>query len=181
MFNEQDLIEISFNQPFDKNFKKLYFSPNKDILYYDNSHLNYIYEIEIENIKYTFYGFFKNNFFVIIYNSYHKELNISIENKNIILIKLDWILQKYNDNNESIYVIDKLKFNDTPYYAIIIPYRNKFFKENNINIEDYLKIIDFKTIKVELSEIDSLNKKTFPKYTFSEKILSLIRLYDNPI
>ena len=47
-----------------------------DIIYYDNSHLNYIYKEKLNGIEYTFYGFFKDNFFVIVLDSFNESLEI---------------------------------------------------------------------------------------------------------
>ena len=44
-------IKISFKTPIFKNFKEIYFTPNFDIIYYDNSHLNYIYKETNNYIK----------------------------------------------------------------------------------------------------------------------------------
>ena len=41
-----NFIHFSFKNNIYKNIKDLYFIPNKDITYYDNSHLNYIYNVK---------------------------------------------------------------------------------------------------------------------------------------
>jgi len=161
---ELDIIKISFKNPIYKNFTHLYFIPDKNTVYYDNSHLNYIYTENIENITYHFYGFFKNNFFTIIFDSYDKLLNINIKNKLIILIKLDWIIKRYNENS-LIWVIDKSKLKNLKYDAIILPIRNKLM--NEINIEDYIKIFNYKKIKVTINSIATLEKFNLKKYVKS--------------
>ena len=58
-------IKISFYKTFYKNFNEIFFVENNNIDYYDNSHMNYIYIYKIDNIEYTFNGFFKDDYFVI--------------------------------------------------------------------------------------------------------------------
>ena len=164
--NDLNFIQLSFNKPIYKNLTDIYFTPNKNIIYYDNSHLNYIYEETIDNIKYFFHGFFKDNFFTIILNSFNQELNINIETRIVILIKLDWILKKIDDNKR-IWVVDKTKLKDITIDSIILPIRNKVFEDENISIGDYIKIINHKIIKVNINVIDKINKFSIKKKIYS--------------
>jgi hypothetical protein len=164
--DDLDYIQIKFKKPFFNNFKEIYLSPNKDIIYYDNSHLNYIYTQKIDNIKYTFYGFYKDDFFVIIMNSFNEELNITIENKFIILLKLLWTLKKIDDS-KSIYVIDKNKLIKYKTEAIILPLRNKFFNESNINIENQIKIIEYKKNYVNINIVTKIKHFDLKKQILS--------------
>jgi len=141
---EYNILKISFKENFYKNIKDLYFSENKDILYYDNSHMNYIYKVTIDNILYTFYGFYKENFFNIIFDSYDEKLDITIKNKFTLLINLNWKLNKINEDI-SIWTIN---FSNKFYgESIILPIRNKMF-DDNLSIHDYIKIYSLKKIKV---------------------------------
>ena len=166
-----DYIQIKFKKKFFKDFKEIYLYPNKDIIYYDNSHLNYIYTEEIDNIKYTFYAFYKDEFLVIILNSYDIELNTTIEHKFIILLKLVWNVKKMDDN-KSIYVIDKNKLINYKTDAIILPIRNKFFEESNISIENQIRIIDFKKINVNINIVTKIKH-----FNLTKQILSFLGLY----
>lgn len=141
---EYNILKISFKENFYKNIKDLYFSENKDILYYDNSHMNYIYKVTIDNILYTFYGFYKEKYFNIIFDSYDEKLDITIKNKFTLLINLNWKLNKIN-GDISIWTINF----SNKYYgdSIILPIRNKMF-DNNLSIHDYIKIYNLKKIKV---------------------------------
>ena len=170
--NDLNFIKLSFNKPIYKNFTDIFFTVNKNIIYYDNSHLNYIYEEIVNNIKYSFHGFFKNNFFTIILNSFDEELNINIESKIVILIKLDWIIKKLEDNKR-IWIIDKTKLKDITIDSIILPIRNKFFEDENISIDDYIKIINHKIIKVNIDVIDKINK-----FSIKKKIYSILNFYN---
>jgi hypothetical protein len=135
-------LTISFKKPVFKNFKELYFIPNEDIIYYDNSHLNYIYKKTIENIEYIFYGFYKDEYFIIICDSVDTNINIMIENKNILLVKLDWIL-KENINNKNLWVIDTNSLTNFKKISYALPIRNTFFVEKNLNINDYLSVSNY--------------------------------------
>lgn len=160
-----DYIKISFVKPFFKDFYELYFSVNLDIIYYDNSHLNYIYKEEKNNIEYTFYGFFKDNYFVIICDCYCKKLNTLIEYKNIILIKLNWIIKKI-DENTSLWMINILDLNKKN-TAIILNVRRNFFIDRCINIDDYLKINFYDSIKINIKNVNEIKKNSFFEYIYN--------------
>lgn len=166
---DKDYIKITFNRLFYNHFKELYFLIDNNFIYYDNSHLNYIYEEKIENIKYTFYGFYKDNFFVIIMNSYNIDLDINIEHKFIILLELDWIIKKYSED-KSIWCIDKSKINNLKINGILLPSRNKFLNYRHLNLDDYIKITEYENIKINISII---NKKE--NTNFFKKIYSLLK------
>jgi len=134
------IIKISFKKNIIKNCNQLLFIPNNDIVYYDNNHLNYIYSFKNNHIKYTFYGYFKDNYFIIIFDSYDENLNINIENKYIYLIKLNWILYKINDTT-SLWILDTSKINNINTNCSVLTTRKKLFSDN-ISIDDLLKISD---------------------------------------
>lgn len=169
--DDLDYIQIKFKNKIFKDFKEIYLYPNKDIIYYDNSHLNYIYLEKIDNINYTFYGFYKDDFLVIILNSYDQELNTTIDHKFIILLKLIWTTKKIDDN-KSIYIIDKNKLINYKTDAIILPIRNKFFQESNISIENQIRIIDYKKTKVNINIVTKIKH-----YNLTKQILSFLGLY----
>lgn len=158
-------LKISFIKPFFKNFNELYFLVNLDIIYYDNSHLNYIYKEEKDDIEYTFYGFFKDNYFVIICDSYCKKLNTTIEYKNVILIKLDWIIKKINQDKSlwEINILNLNKYNN----AIILNIRRNFFIEKSITIDDYLKINFYDIVKIKIKDINKIKKNNFLEYIYN--------------
>lgn len=157
--NELEIIKISFNKPFYKKINNIFFLPNRNIIYYDNSHLNYIYTELIDDIEYTFYGFFKDDYFVIIFDSY--KLDTNINHKQVILIKLDWVLKKYPE--KSIWILDKSKLKNLNYESIILPLRNSFFDKENISIENYIKIINYKKIKIKINIVDKIEKFNLKK------------------
>ena len=141
MSYDNKIIKISFKKNIVPNCNELYFVPNNDIIYYDNNHLNYIYKFKNNYLEYTFYGFFKDNYFTIIFNTYNEKLDINIENKYIYLIKLKWILKKINIDL-SIWVLDIHKINNFNVFKIdclILTTRKKLFLDN-ISINDLLKI-----------------------------------------
>ena len=164
------MISISFKKSFFKNFKDLYFVPYEKDIYYDKNHMNYIYEEVIDNIQYIFYGFFKDGYFAIILNSFDKDLDITVENKNVIIIKLDWILQRVNDE-KSIWIIDESKLTNLKSNALLFPYRNNFFKFNMIELNDYIKVIDYEVEKVVINIVEK--KK---KINLKDRLLSMIQL-----
>lgn len=189
-----DTLKIFFEKPFFKNFDQLDFIENENIIYYDNSHMNYIYKEKIENIDYTFYGFFKDSFFVIICDSTmcgrreshvtlldteddsqrspsdsNSNLNINYHTKYVVLIKFEWILKKIDDD-KSLWIIDNTKKEYT-LDSMILPFRNKIFSDQNINIEDYIKMINFKIIKIRTSQKfkKSIFKNISKIFNFSNK------------
>ena len=154
--DNKNFIKITFQKIFCNHFKELYFMIDMNKIYYDNSHLNYIYEKVIDNIKYTFHGFYQDHFFTIIMNSYNLDLKINIEHKFLVLIKLDWIIKKINED-KSIWCIDKSKLKNINLYAIIIPSRKTFFNNNLIDLNDYIKITECEEIKIKANIVE--NKK----------------------
>jgi hypothetical protein len=145
--DKNNIIKISSKKTFINNFKELYFKPDLNIKYNDKSYLNYIYEEKINNIKYTFNGFFKDNYFCIIYNSYDENLDTIIYNKEIIIMNLEWVLKKTGEDI-SLWVINN---ESKSIESNIMMIRNKLMNNSNINIEDSFKIFDTKTIYLDIS------------------------------
>ena len=168
--NDKDnIIKISFEKPFYKNFKNLYFTPNTDIIYYDNSHLNYIYKEKLNDIEYIFYGFFKDNFFVIILDSFNEKLQTNIENKQIVLINLEWTLKKISED-KSIWIIDNSKINNLNSTACTLNIRKKILN-SNIDINDYIKLVEYEIININLKNVNEFEKDK------KNNILTMIKLY----
>jgi hypothetical protein len=148
-------IKIFFKKSIFNDFKEIFLVPNLEITYYDNSHLNYIYTETKNDFEYTFYGFFKDDYFLIICKSYDKNLDINIEHKNIAIIKLKWISARMF-NDKLIWIIDESQINDLNIECISLPIRNKFYLNQSINIDDYLNICDYKKTKVNIKIIDEI-------------------------
>lgn len=158
---DNTIIKINFYKPFYKNlFKYLYFTPNKDVIYYDNSHVNYIYNITIDNIIYTFYGFFKDNFFAIIFDSFDSNLQINIENKYLFLIKLDWQLLEIEDNKK-LWVLEYSKLNNLKSDIFILNVRINYLKNQYINMIEYMKISEYEQKKINVNKVENNKSKTF--------------------
>ena len=170
MYLTNKIIKIYFKKkPIHKNIDTIFLTPNKDLVYYDNSHLNYIYKYSDNNIEYTFNGFFKDNYFVITFDLFNKELNVNISNKNIIIIKLEWVLKKVSEN-QSLWIINDKQFINYKCDALILPINNKLFSDHTINLEDYLKITDNTRKEIIVNSVDSINnnkKFSLRKFIFS--------------
>jgi hypothetical protein len=155
--NYDIIIKISSNKPFFKNFKNIFLKPDLSITYFDKSHLNYIYEEVIDNIKYIFHAFFKDEYLCILYDTYDLSLNIIINNKEILLLKVNWILKKI-DPEKYIYIIDiENKINNIN--AFLFPIRNKFIEQYSIEINDYKKIYDYKIFNINMKLLNSMLKE----------------------
>jgi len=153
-----NFFKIKFSKPIIQNIDTLYFIENNNVIYYDGSHMNYIFIDKYNDIEYTFYGYYKNEYLIIYYDSYNKELDIKIEHKNVILIKLQWIKKEIKE--KEIFVLNNDKNILTN--AIIVNIRKKI--NNNINIDDYLKLYDYEIIKVYIN------------HTFNEKKNNIIKI-----
>ena len=169
MLFDNNIIKIFFKDNIIKKFNILEFIPNSNIIYYNNSHLNYIYKHKINNIEYIFYGFFKDEYFVIIYDTYNEELETNIQNKYVYLIKLDWILKKINAEL-TLWVLDNIKINNKNKDLYVLTCRKKLFSEN-VSIQDLLKINNYDTHKVKIKIIKDVNDNN----KILTKILSLIK------
>ena len=167
MILDNKVIKIEFKKNIIKNFNELYFTQNSNMIYYNNNHLNYTYKFKNNDIEYIFYGFFKDGFFTIIYDTFNHKLNTNIENKFVYLIKLNWVLKKIN-NDLTLYILDYTKLNNLKTDCLILSCRKKLFLEN-INIHDLLKINDYKIINV------NVEKNTEKKENFIKKFLSSIK------
>ena len=168
-----DFIKISFDDYFFKNFNDIYLSPNKNMIYYDKSHLNYTYKIIEDEIEYIFNGFFKDDYLIITFDSYNSKININIENKNIIVIKLDWILKKLIDNTE-VWALDNKKFINYNTTAMIVPIRNKLFNITNTNIDEYLRLTLYTTMKIVINNTNTI--KNTKKIDLKKAIFSLFSI-----
>lgn len=156
--DNNNFIKISFKKPFFKDFDEIYFLPNMDITYYDNSHLNYIYTEIKDNINYTFHGFFKDNFFIIICDSYNQILNTTLQYKNVLVIKIVWIEKKYSEN-KNIWIIDIPKLNDLRLDCFILPIRQKIFNNDSISIDDYLRMYNYSIFNIIIKYVPEKKKK----------------------
>jgi len=153
-----NFINISFKKPIFKDFKNLYFKPDESIKYYDQSHLNYIYIQTLENINYTFHGFYKDTYFVIAIDSHNEDLNTAIEHKELIIIKTNWNLKKVA-KDKSLWILDVPPYIKEKKEFFILPIRKKILdSQNNIlSIDDYLKInlFDIDLLEIKLTEEDN--------------------------
>ena len=90
-------IHFEFENPILNKLKNVSFSINKNIEYTNNSFFNYYHEIKQDNITISFNGFYKDEYFLIFIDIIDNHLNNSVYHKDVIIIKLDWNLNKLND------------------------------------------------------------------------------------
>ena len=144
-------IIIYFEKNIIKNIKILYFKINEELEYINNSHVNYIYELELNDKIYKFHGFYKDSYFVIITEIYDTILKNIIYDKQIILIKGNWV-KKNIDNKINLYFLDILQNN---YDYIYAPLRKEILTSNNLIIDDLLIINNYNT---DICKIENLIK-----------------------
>jgi hypothetical protein len=149
-------LKISFDNPIYKNIDTLYFSENYNHIYYDNTHMNYIYvyKEDSSNLEYTFYGFYKDDYFVIIFDSYDNILSINIQTKYVILLKLNWIQKEIKNIILNIidYDIKNYKID-----SIILNTRKKIFGNYNVTIDELLQISKYKKYKTVINSNNNIN------------------------
>lgn len=140
------IFYLSFKKKIFKHFNKIFFVEDETITYFNYSHKNYIYIEKIGNLRYSFHGFYKDDYFVIVIDSYDEELNINIEHKEVIIFKVPWVLKKVNEeesekdgniNNKFIWSIDG---DLDKKYGIILS-SDKSIKNNEIEY-DFLKNLE---------------------------------------
>jgi hypothetical protein len=168
MIVDNKLIKIEFKKNIIKNITELYFTPYSNIVYYNKNHLNYRYKIKNNDIEYIFYGFYKDGYFTIIFDTYVEDLKTTVENKFVYLIKLKWVLKKINDDL-TLWVLDFSKINNLTTDCLVLPCRKKLFLEN-ININDLLRITEYKTTIVHIEK-----NLEFKKENFLKKIVASIK------
>ena len=164
-------FNIYFKNPIFKDIDMLHFIENKNIIYYNNSHMNYIYSYSIDNIEYTFHGFYKDDFLVIICDSYNKDLLVNVELKYVMLLKLKWIEKQIKE--QLIYVVDtdNIKNYKTNCYVLNVRKRISTLLMSN-TVEDCLKLCEYNIIN---SIINYKNKNySTNKYNLIEKIKNII-------
>jgi hypothetical protein len=154
MFFDNTIINIFFDKKMVKPIHKISMKPNLNIDYYNNSHLNYIYNYSDDEteLEYTFYGFYKDDYLVILYDTYNIKLDVKIEHKHIYLIKVNWILKEHN--NITLWAIDTSKKYKTE--CVILSCRKNFFLEN-ITINDILKINNYRVCEVVIKSFQKKN------------------------
>ena len=163
-FSENNnFVNLKFNTYFFKEFKEIYFSPDENIKYYDNNHLNYISSVDISDITYTFHGFYKDKYFVILINSYDNNLQISIDHKEVIIIKSKWI-KKTISEDKSIWILDIPCWKTESLDYFLLDNRNKIFDNSCIDIDNYLKINNYKIGSLKLKYCNEIRKKTLLDY-----------------
>jgi len=139
MDNNNNNITIYFKKNIIKNINVLYFKINEELEYINNSHINYLYELEKNDKVYKFYGFYKDDYFVVITEIYDNLLKNIIYDKQIILIKINWIKKNINDRM-NLYFLDIQKNN---YNYIYAPLRKEILNSNDLLIDDLLIINDY--------------------------------------
>lgn len=148
------IFKVSFKTNFN-DINEIYLKPNLNINYQDYAYLNYIYKETSNNIECTFNGFFKDDYFMIICDTYNKNIDISINNKHVILIKLNWILLK-TDDNKSIWGLDEKQQNNIECH--LLPIRNNLFLIPSLNANDYLNVCNYKTIQINIKIVQKIKK-----------------------
>jgi hypothetical protein len=146
---------ITFSKPIYKNINILYFIENNNNIYYDGSHMNYIYIHKIDNIDYTFHGFYKDDFFIIIFDSFDNNLSINIEMKYVIILKLEWILKEIKMQN--INVVNTENMINYKIDTYLLKNRKNINKSSLLTIEDYLRLNDY-TIITSIINSTKINK-----------------------
>ena len=149
-----DIIHLKFENPILHNIKEIYLKPKKTN-YTNLSYINYYTEVYNSNINISFYGIFKDNYFVILIDIFDKQLNNSICDKNIIFIKADWILTKIN-NELFLYQINIIKNKNYKYFYL--PLRKYFEDNNDLSIEDILSINDCVNYEVKINKKEEKEK-----------------------
>lgn len=153
-----NFIYFSFKNNIYKNIKDLYFIQNKDITYYDNSHLNYIYNFKNDNLLITFHAFYKDEYLIIVFDSYDEILDIKIEHKETIFIKINWINKKL-DENKFIWIIDIEESKNISLITYMLPIRQNIFSEHFLKLDDFIKIYEYKlnNVNIKLTENNKKN------------------------
>ena len=134
-------IIIYFEKNIIKNIKILHFKINEELEYINNSHVNYLYENELNDKIYKFHGFYKDSYFVIITEIYDILLKNIIYDKQIILIKIKWV-KKNIDNKKNLYFLDIYQ---NKYEYIYAPLRKEILTSSNLLIDDLLIINNYNT------------------------------------
>jgi len=173
----QNYLKINFETPFYKDIDEIYFNENNDLLYYDNSHMNYISFIKNNDIEYTFYGFYKDDFFVIIFNEYNETLDVNIESKYILLIKLVWITRCVS-LQKSLWVVNN-SINNYNTEAYLLSHRHRLINGSEINYNDYLKLNNYKTLKITINNTDEIILKNIKIMNNVKHIFKSIKLFFN--
>ena len=152
-----NFIYFLFKKEIIADFNEIFFTINNNITYYDNSHISYV-AIEQKNDKtYTFNGFYKDNLLIISIDIYDELLKINIEHKDILLIKINWVLKKM-DENQSVWIIDIPIWKKINIEYFILPIRKNIFSDQSLNIEDYIKINNLKINNVEIKYANEKKK-----------------------
>jgi hypothetical protein len=85
----------------DTNIQKIILKPSlKHII--NGAHMNYEYEYETYENKYLFQGFYFHDYLILLIDRYHKELDVSVELKQVYFIPIEW---KMVENNHTSYFI----------------------------------------------------------------------------
>ena len=90
---------------------------------------------------YTFYGFYRDGYFVIIIDSYDEFTKVSLKHKEVAILKLNWKLVLDNNMNDYYHISDIQ--NKRSKYTILNIQRDKLF-DKNITIDDYLSVTPYK-------------------------------------
>ncbi len=176
-------LKIRFDTPIYKNIDEIYFVEDNNKVYYDSCNMNYISSVKTnsqshnqnqnhnknqnQNIEIKFYGFYKDDFFVIIIDSFDNDLLVNIECKEVILIKLEWKKMYFGNRDIHINVVKSTKNDKREAYLLNI--RNKLFK-NNIDINSLLLLNDYKIINATINGNGNSNRKEIDSHDGEKKL-----------
>jgi len=155
-------IHFQFSKPIYENIKDIYFKKNINKSYLNQSYINYNYEIDNNDSKIIFNGFFKDNYFLIFIDFYNTNLQNSIYFKDVIIIKLDWILQKYKHD----LFLWEIKIQKKNYKYFNMPIRKIIEENTDYSIDDILLINKCIHYDVKIEETKSTKKNIF-NYLFN--------------
>lgn len=136
-------LDLCFYAPIFKDIRSINFNINKNIHYNNISYIQYIYQINKNNIIYTFNGFYRDGYLIVIIDSYDELTKVNIEHKEVVILKLNWKLILDKSDNEYNHISDIQQKRSK--YTIINIRRDKLLNEKNITIDDYLSITPYKT------------------------------------
>ena len=153
-----NFIYFLFRKNIIAEFNEIYFKINENIIYYDNSHVNYIAIEEKNHIVYTFHGFFKDNLFLIAIDSYDENLKTNIHHKDVFIVNIEWTLKKIEEN-KSVWVIDIPNWKKINLEFYTLPIRKNIFTIPSLTIDDYIRLYNIKIDNLQISYKDVKKEK----------------------
>lgn len=162
LYFSENFINLNFEKSIIYDINDISLKP-KDENYLNLSFLNYYCEKNLNNKIIKFNGLYKDEYLLIFIDIFDSEFKTSVYYKDVIIIKLEWNMKKFNDD---LYLWEIKKYSNKNYKYFILPIRKNIENNNDTNIDDLLIISRCIQLNLKMNNNKLLSKNKILAFLF---------------